>query len=143
MHIQLNNNQVSVVAGQVIKGIIHINLKKVCFDTKHLTIGLHGSEETSFRQKKNNEDNSYTTYRGRFPIINAVFPVERFVDGPPRPGQWSYPFSLQIPDWLPSSMMLPTGKDDALLKIEYHLRAQFTPIRASDWADYNRGISTL
>jgi len=48
------------------------------------------------------------------------------MDGPPRPGQYSFPFSLVIPDWLPASMMLGGDWEDRMI-VKYSLMAQFTP----------------
>lgn len=65
------------------------------------------------------------------------------MDGPPRPGQMSYPFMLQVPDWLPASMMLGGGADytNAMLSIEYYLKAQFVPTNNKDWV--HQGLSSF
>ena len=73
----------------------------------------------------------YRTYRtfhhGFFPVINAEFPIFEFPDGPPRPGQYSFPFSIQLPDWLPASMLLAVEKETARIGVEYALVAELVP----------------
>ena len=47
-----------------------------------------------------------------------------FVDGPPHPGQMSFPFTIQIPVGLPASMVLgKANSEQTLLSIEYMIRA--------------------
>ena len=70
------------------------------------------------------------------------FPLYNFIDGPPRPGQMSYPFSLKIPEWLPASMMMAGHWEDRLI-VKYELRAQFIPKHDDDWADRNARISSF
>ena len=67
--------------------------------------------------------------------------MDEFVDGPPRIGQFTYPFVLQIPDWVPASMKLHASHEDAKFSINYELRAQFIPVDKKDWADAKKGIS--
>ena len=55
----------------------------------------------------------------------------------------SYPFTMQLPDWLPPSMYLAAPYQGTRLNIQYHLRAQVTPVHEKDWADDERFISTL
>jgi len=43
-----------------------------------------------------------------------------------RPGQYSYPFSVTIPDWIPASMLF-TGKRKTKMHIRYRLRAEMVP----------------
>ncbi len=93
--IQLQDNMISFIAGQVIQGIVHINLQTPVFESHNITIGLYGSENTFFH--KAHRKGKRTVYRdhfGNFPIISLVYPLTEFIDGPPRPGQYSYPFSL-------------------------------------------------
>lgn len=77
---------------------------------------------------------TYTEYYwenhgGKHSIVNMVFPLMNFVNGPLRPGQMmSLPFTIQLPDWLPASMILGGRTvERALLSIEYLITAQFTP----------------
>ena len=72
-----------------------------------------------------------------------MFNINDFVDGPPALGQFSYPFALQVPDWLPASMMLSGEHEQARLAIKYSIRAQFTPRTESGWASAKLGISTF
>lgn len=43
-----------------------------------------------------------------------------------RPGQYSFPFSVTIPDWIPASMLY-TGKRKTKCHIRYRLRAVIEP----------------
>ena len=62
-------------------------------------------------------------------MISLVYPLQNFPDGAPHPGQISYPFKMVLPDWLPPSMFLyDDNKSQTKLSIQYHLRAQVTPV---------------
>lgn len=45
-------------------------------------------------------------------------------------GQYSYPFMLYLPEWLPDSLELESGGERFV--VEYCLRAQLVPATASD-----------
>ena len=72
-----------------------------------------------------------------------IFSIQEFVDGPPPVGQYTYPFALQIPDWLPASMMLSGDHEQARLSIKYSIRAQFTPKTQDGWTNAKLGISSF
>ena len=60
------------------------------------------------------------------------------------PGQFSYPFSLQLPADLPGSMsMAPESIERPKLSIRYALLAQFLPVTPEGWADEAKRISTF
>ena len=106
IYIQLANNQISFVAGQVIQGIVHVNLM-TSFDGTGVTIGLFGNENVYFRKRhKRGKSHYYRDHFGDHEIIDLIFPIQNFIDGALPPGQYSFPFALQIPDWLPASMAL-------------------------------------
>ena len=129
-----------------------MNLVQPCFNASYLTIGLHGSEQTKFRKRhsktvgsgKNRRTKYYwKTHYGHKSVVDLVFPIQQYVDGPPRPCMMSYPFSMQIPDWLMPSMYLSTDKESAQLVISYLLRAQVAPIDEKDWMDDKCTVSTF
>ena len=53
------------------------------------------------------------------------------------PGQYSFPFQIQLPDWLPGSMILAVEKECARIGVEYALVAQLVPLpgQVEFWAD--------
>ena len=141
--IQLQENQISFVAGQVIQGFVHINMQQA-FDATNITVGLYGSEETYFRKRhRRGKSHYYRDHTGFQEILAHIFPIQQFVDGPPPVGQYTYPFALQVPDWLPASMMLGGEHEQARLAIKYSIRAQFTPRTADGWASAKLGISAF
>ena len=129
--IQLQDNTVSFVTGQVIQGIVHVNLQRPSFESQNITIGLHGSEYVYYTRSHTRQSNSHSlhsshtaNHNGSCVIIDSVFPLYTLVDGPLPAGQYSFPFSLQVPEWLPASVMFDTGHSDGgQLSISYHLRA--------------------
>ena len=132
------------MAGQVINGVVHVVLQKPLFEVQNLTIGLYGSEHVQFRKAhRRGKSTVYKSHFGYFEIIQLVFPLQTYPDGPPKIGQMSFPFSLVIPDWLPASMMLAGDLEEGRLSVEYSLRAQFTPKHHCDWADVKHNISSF
>ena len=76
--------------------------------------------------------------------MNYSFVLDNFVDGPPAAGRTaSFPFTIQLPNWLPPSMLLGRSQLKTLLTIEYYLRAQVTPENAKDWANKASKLSTF
>lgn len=95
--IQLENNVLSVAAGQVVSGLVHVDLVRPVFDCSMITLGLYGLEDVFFKVKEShgsgkNRRTTTKTYKNHAEIISMVFPIYNFVDGPPRPGQMSFPF---------------------------------------------------
>ena len=76
-------------------------------------------------------------------IINEIKVADMFVDGPPPPGKWTFPFELPIPAWLPASFCFFAGKEHLRMSTDYSLGAQFTPKSITDWADARNRISIL
>lgn len=48
-------------------------------------------------------------------------------------GCYTFPFSLNIPAWLPASFKLREIHDDTHMSIRYHLTAQMTPLFNKDY----------
>ena len=83
----------------------------------------------------------YKWHYGEVPFIRADISLQNFVDGPPRLGQWSYPFTVKLPGWLPASMLLTGKHKRSQLSINYHLRAQMTPTFDEGWLNKENLIS--
>ena len=93
----------------------------VPFPAQNVTIQLLGLEESHFGKEE----------AGRAEIINLTFAIEaNQVNNQLQPGQfiqYAFPFSLEMPDWLPDSMILaePVGK--TMLSVKHRLTAQIEP----------------
>ena len=109
----------------------------------NLTISLYGQEYVYFEKKhkrENGQTSETTKHIGTNLIINEINVADRFVDGPPPPGKWTFPFELAIPAWLPASFCY-AGEDNSCMSVDYSLVAQFTPKSNTDWADADKRIS--
>lgn len=56
---------------------------------------------------------------------------------------YSYPFTFELPQWLPASMFLASSFEECICKIQYKLVAQFTPASYEDWEDSKLKISKI
>ena len=122
-----------MIAGQTVQGFVHIN-QSVPFPATDLTIGLYGTESTYCQ--KHERRNKRTVIRDKYgmkEIIHLVFPIQH-MDGMAQPGQYTFPFALTIPDWLPASMVLAGQIEKGRLSITYSIQAQFTPANPDDWS---------
>ena len=112
-----------------------------CFPAVNITLGIYGSERTQFRKrtktKKGEEVKiTWSTCKGETEIIKFTYVLDEFIDGPPLPGRSaSYPFSIQLPDWLPASMGFGVRSMTTKFGIQYLLRAQVTPADPKYWAN--------
>ena len=66
-------------------------------------------------------------FKGNEPILKSTWLLcylekYQFKVGP---GQYAYPFSVKLPQWLPASMCQTNDKNSQEFSIKYILRAQF------------------
>jgi len=96
-----------------------------------LVLGLYGHEHTHFiYETKDDNGNVSTSHKyGNFDIIRLENAIAEFPDGPPLPGTWTYPFSIELPDWLPPSF----AYFGDTIAISYEIYSQFVPVNESDW----------
>lgn len=101
MFIQMSDNMLSKVAGQVVQGWIHVNLQSPMFNSQGLFLSLKGNERTWMRKrhrktvgsgKRRRTKTYYRNHRGFHPIIDATFPVT--AAGALAPGMHSFPFCI-------------------------------------------------
>jgi len=60
------------------------------------------------------------------------------------PGQYCFPFELDVPEWLPASTMCYEKKNSTTLVVRYAVVAQLTPVYAKDYIeDPTQGISNF
>lgn len=75
------------------------------------------------------ESTYYTQHWGAQPICNFTWIIKEFPDLNSPTGMYSYPFLIEVPNWLPGSMVMGENSfhyRDLNLKIEYFLKAKFT-----------------
>lgn len=60
------------------------------------------------------------------------FTIATFSEGPLKRGDYSFPFAMHVPSWLPSSLALNCGENSKVC-IRYFIRAQFTPKKKTDF----------
>jgi hypothetical protein len=74
------------------------------------------------RQWDVESDNNTSTYKGSNVIIESDSLLFKFQDSAAYPGQYSFPFSLKLPDWLPASFIF-YGLNASEIKVKYDLIA--------------------
>jgi len=77
------------------------------FPSTGLVLTLKGNERSFFRKTHSsgtgeNRRTETRTHVGFYPIIDGTFPVYPNQTLPP--GQYSFPFCISLPSWLPASM---------------------------------------
>ena len=113
-----------------------------------LTLDFKGKEKTWFKKEHSREvtrtrsvydhenkcwvDETYTdieyyylVHEGEHKIISMSFPLMKFPNGQLAQGQYSFPFSVQLPDWLPASFELATDVEEARMSVRFKLKAKF------------------
>ena len=68
-------------------------------------------------------------------IINMSFAIAEWSEGEQGPalGQYQFPFSLNLPKWLPDSMLLAHPEESLSLECRYRLITQLEPWDESRW----------
>ena len=110
------------------------------FDSYNISIRFIGFEQTKFTKTERhyhkdlaNEYDVGTHYTvenlhlDKLRIVDTSFCLVDLADGPVRYGQYSIPFTLNVPEELPASFVFETSHEKASLRVHYILRAQFTP----------------
>ena len=126
-------------------GTVHVVLDKNLFPVRSLVLTLKVEESTKMRMPHvskaigNYEEDHFGNHR----FFSTEFVICNLADGSPSRGQHSYPFSIKLPEWLPSSMTTALDRFKAYAAIEYTLMAQFIPIFAEDWEDEAKRISSF
>lgn len=64
-------------------------------------------------------------HSGEHQIIDISFPLMKFPTGMLEQGQYSFPFSVYLPDWLPASFEIATDHEQARMGVSFRLSAKF------------------
>ena len=138
--IELEGNSIGIVSGDEISGTVHLNLEKKIKCT-HFTVALMGYDVASYMQKANS---NYYRVIDSTPICNQEHVLEQILTLDLEPGQFSYPFTIKIPDWLPPSLIVATDDNNECRgEIKYKLLAQIVPLDDENWADKKNKVSKL
>lgn len=73
--------------------------------------------------EKYDYSNKSTNYHSETHVpVHTLFKIYDFPDGVALPGQYTFPFRIQIPGGLPSSVYL-TGRSNSKVVVEYSIKA--------------------
>ena len=128
--VEIEGNRLSYMPGEYVKGMIFVNQQQP-FPSTMLELKLMGREFTHFISS-----NGKTCYPVKTEniICDISWPIAMSPGQVAQPGQYAYPFSVQIPDWLPNSMAFCPKKNNAMSIPEvyadhqFFLLAQFVPM---------------
>ena len=76
-------------------------------------------------------------------ICNIVLELKEVFDNVQLPGQYTFPFEVMLPDWLPASMLITNVSDRMRSQVRYEVRAQWIPTENDGWADEAKITSKL
>lgn len=132
ININLYNNVLGYIAGSTIAGTVDIEIGKV-FEATDLIIEFKGVERSHLTPESGISLKDYHQEVKQILSIKQV--VVQFPDGQNlQPGQYSYPFQIYTPNWLPETAILKTIKDR--FTVEYTIRAQMTPRDHRNFVDH-------
>ena len=107
ININFYNNVIGYTAGECVSGTIDIALTEA-LNCQNLTLEFVGIERSHLSLEGVIKPMLY--HRDSKEIVKLVCLVVEF-QCPVQPGQYSYPFMLYLPDWLPESFSLKQGKE--------------------------------
>ena len=116
---ELVNGEISFVAGSTIRGQIFLEVgPKYKFPGRTLMLYLKGFEDAEFGINEK--------FCARAPIIDMEFPIAewRTQNYEIQPGQYAFPFEIELPDWLPASIGVAENANAMLMQIKYMLITQ-------------------
>ena len=119
-------------AGDAISGTIDIEIGQA-FDASDLVLEFAGVERSHLSAESVISVKDY--HREVKEIVSIKQVVVEFPAGQSlQPGQYSYPFQVYTPGWLPESTLFKTRKDR--FAVEYTIRAQFSPRDPALYVDH-------
>ena len=132
ININLYNNVLGHIAGSTIAGTVDIEIGKV-FPATNLLIEFKGVERSHITPDQGISLKDYHQEVKQILSIKQI--VVQFPEGQDlQPGQYSYPFQIYTPNWLPETALIKTRKDR--LTVEYTVRAQLTPRDHRNFVDH-------
>ena len=146
LYIALRRNKLSYFPGETLEGSIMVQ-QQSSFKAHELKLVFYGKEKTKFSNPvvhkilKKYPGKAHVPCKGMHRFIKIELVIQSFDKNMSGSGQKEYPFSVQLPDWLPSSLILQSdltkfGRRE--LKIQYRLYAVMTP-----YGSNQRAFSTL
>ena len=108
-------------AGEYVTGKIHLYVKE-SFSARRLCVLIKGEEKTKVKRDDGETIDRYKSVEKIFHQENDVF---YFADDHCPAGQFTFPFTIQIPHWLPSSFFLKHHSHPEKVKsmIKYKVKA--------------------
>jgi hypothetical protein len=87
------------------------------YEAESLKITMYGEERTFIEKDKTTKH----TTGNRQEIIDMEFVIASFNNKPLKRGDYSFPFSLKLPEWLPASRSLNSSNISKMV-IKYSIR---------------------
>lgn len=80
------------------------------FKAKMIQLQIYGCEESSFSllkpPEKSTKKDELETFESKTDICFIKIDFKEVFDDTQQKGQFTFPFEIQLPDWLPASMLL-------------------------------------
>lgn len=115
-------NEITQIAGQMMHGIVHLDLHKP-FPAHVLRLEFEGVEKTKWSKKeKHCKNKNFKKHKGKNTIITITHGLYVFPGNTAQAGQYSFPFTFQLPPWLPSSFIF-YGPERCEMSVTYHVKA--------------------
>lgn len=127
----------SFFSGEFVQGTI--NLKSEGYESNKIFLVLTGEEKLKM-QYKHGKNTRYA--KAKEPIFQQVIDIYYFEGGKVPPGQFQFPFSVQLPKWFPPSFFWKFKEGDEKYKcqIRYKLKAYAVDNTGKDKPIYGKRV---
>ena len=114
----------------MLQGTVHLELRKP-FPSRQLQLLVIGQEKTKWKKKQKDGKEQYKKkHKGNNRFLFLHQNLHIFDNGMIPPGQYSFPFQVLLPNWIPSSYMF-VGKNKAEMKVTYKIKSMIEGIEES------------
>eukprot|EP00347_Sterkiella_histriomuscorum_P017271 403350027 len=104
-HLYIQINQIEFNAGDIIDGVVHLQLNEK-FLAKSLELEIYGAEKIYWKTESSDGGKTDTTiHKGKLLFLSSKQNLFSFPGSEALPGQYSFPFTYQLPLKLPSSVL--------------------------------------
>ena len=131
----VRTDQAQYAAGSVVTGKVYVSITGKPQPLQALLLKIVGAEEVlvhhttttslpdnnGLNDRQSRTENHYE--RARVPFLNMEYPLQTFHGNDLPPGQYEYPFRIQLPSTLPSTMACQLGESYA--RVHYEIVAKF------------------
>jgi hypothetical protein len=119
-------------AGERVEGTVHVEIKNLAYPTNEIVLSLTGVEKTRWTHEAKVEGKEWEEKKpfGVNVFLEVRQVLRKLEDNYLHPGFYAFPFSVMLPEWIPSSFLY-SGDKAKKLSILYTIKVRMEDIQTN------------